>query len=113
MTIQELGTIKQYNIPVKIVILNNNFLGMVRQWQERFFDNRYSFVDIESPDFIKIGEAYGITSRRVTERADLAGAIDQMLASETAFLLEVKVEKEGNILPMIEPGSGVSDVKLE
>ncbi len=113
MTIQELGTIKQYNIPVKIVILNNNFLGMVRQWQERFFDNRYSFVDIESPDFMKICDAYGITSMRVSERGDLAGAIDQMLASETAFLLEVKVEKEGNILPMIEPGSGVGDIKLE
>lgn len=113
MTIQELGTIKQYNIPVKIVILNNNFLGMVRQWQERFFDNRYSFVDIESPDFMKICDAYGIKSRRVTERDDLASAIDQMLESETAFLLEVKVEKEGNILPMIEPGSGVGDVKLE
>lgn len=113
MTIQELGTIKQYNIPVKIVILNNNFLGMVRQWQERFFDNRYSFVDIESPDFMKIGEAYGITSRCVTERSELAGAIDEMLASQTAFILEVKVEKEGNVLPMIEPGGGVGDIKLE
>lgn len=113
MTMQELGTIHQYNIPVKTVILNNNFLGMVRQWQQRFFDNRYSFVDIESPDFMKIGEAYGIKCRRVSDRSELASAIEEMLASETAFLLEVKVEKEDNILPMIEPGSGVGDVKLE
>jgi len=113
MTMQELGTIQQYNIPVKIVILNNNFLGMVRQWQERFFDNRYSFVDIESPDFMKIADAYGIKCKKVENREDLAAAVDEMLASETAFLLEVKVEKEDNILPMIEPGSGVGDVKLE
>jgi acetolactate synthase I/II/III large subunit len=113
MTIQELGTIKQYDIPVKIVILNNNFLGMVRQWQQRFFDNRYSFVDIESPDFMKIAEAYGISGLRVEKREDLEAAVDAMLACESAFLLEVKVEKEDNILPMIEPGTGVGDIKLK
>lgn len=113
MTIQELGTIAANNIGVKIVILNNNFLGMVRQWQERFFDARYSFVDIQSPDFITIAKGYGISALKVTERKDLAAAIDTMFAKEEPFLLEVKVEKKENVLPMIEPGLGVGDIKLE
>jgi len=113
MTIQELGTIQQFNIPVKIVILNNNYLGMVRQWQERFFDVRYSFVDIMSPDFVNVAKSYGIKGKKVTDRNDLAGAIDEMLASKEAYLLEVDVEKEDNILPMIEPGLGVGDIKLQ
>ena len=113
MTIQELGTIASNNIGVKIVILNNNFLGMVRQWQERFFDARYSFVDIQSPDFITIAKGYGISGLKVSERKDLAAAIDTMFAKDEPFLLEVKVEKKENILPMIEPGLGVSDIKLE
>ena len=113
MTIQELGTIAANNIGVKIIILNNNFLGMVRQWQERFFEARYSFVDIQSPDFITIAKGYGINGMKVSERKDLAGAIDAMFAKEEPFLLEVKVEKKENILPMIEPGLGVGDIKLE
>lgn len=113
MTIQELGTIAANSIGVKIVILNNNFLGMVRQWQERFFDARYSFVNIQSPDFITIAKGYGISGIKVTERKDLASAIDAMFAKDEPFLLEVKVEKKENILPMIEPGLGVSDIKLD
>jgi len=113
MTIQELGTIAANNIGVKIVILNNNFLGMVRQWQERFFDARYSFVDIQSPDFLTIAKGYGINGIKVTERKDLKAAIDTMFAKEEPFILEVKVEKKENILPMIEPGLGVADIKLD
>jgi acetolactate synthase-1/2/3 large subunit len=113
MTIQELGTIRQSKIPVKIVILNNHFLGMVRQWQERFFEERYSFTDIPSPHFTKIADGYDIKSLHVEKREELAAAIDQMLASDEAFVLDIRVEKKENILPMIEPGLGVSDVKLE
>ncbi len=113
MTIQELGTIAFNNIGVKIVLLNNNFLGMVRQWQERFNESRYSFVDLDSPDFITIANAYGIKSRRVEKREDLNAAIDEMFADNLPFILEVNVEKEFNILPMIEPGLGVSDIKLK
>jgi acetolactate synthase I/II/III large subunit len=113
MTIQELGTIRQSKIPVKIVILNNHFLGMVRQWQERFFDERYSFVDIPSPHFVKIAEGYDIKALHIEKREDLNDALDQMLASEECFLLDIRVEKMENILPMIEPGLGVGDIKLE
>lgn len=112
MTIQELGTILQYKIPVKVVILNNNFLGMVRQWQDMFFEKRYASTELVNPDFIKISEGYGIPAKRVSERAGLGKAIDEMLSSETAFVLEVMVEKEGNIFPMIEPGASVSEIKL-
>lgn len=113
MTIQELGTIRQSKIPVKIVILNNHFLGMVRQWQERFFDERYSFVDIPSPSFTKIADGYDIKALHVEKREELEAALDEMLASEECFLLDIRVEKKENILPMIEPGLGVSDIKLE
>ncbi|MBK8805486.1 MAG: biosynthetic-type acetolactate synthase large subunit [Bacteroidales bacterium] len=113
MTIQELGTIAANDIAVKIIILNNNFLGMVRQWQERFNEKRYSFVDIQSPDFLTIAKGYGIPGFHVEKREELEKGIDLMLQSKTAFLLEVKVEKSENILPMIEPGSGVGDIKLE
>src|SRR5690554_93821 len=113
MTIQELGTIATNNIGVKMIVLNNHYLGMVRQWQERFFDSRYSFVDIESPDFITIAKGYGIKGKKITERKELAQAIEEMFAEEGPFLLEVTVEKQENILPMIEPGLGVGDIKLE
>ncbi|MFO7867688.1 MAG: biosynthetic-type acetolactate synthase large subunit [Bacteroidales bacterium] len=113
MTIQELGTIATNNIGVKMIVLNNNYLGMVRQWQQRFFDSRYSFVDIESPDFITIAKGYGIKGRKVVDRKDLSTAIDEMFSDDDAFLLEVTVEKQENILPMIEPGSGVGDIKLD
>ncbi|MCD6597720.1 MAG: biosynthetic-type acetolactate synthase large subunit [Bacteroidales bacterium] len=112
MTIQEFGTILQYKVPVKVVILNNSFLGMVRQWQDMFFDKRYASTELVNPDFIKIASGYGIAGKRVEERKDLSGSIDEMLAKKGAYILEVAVEKEGNIFPMIEPGSSVSEIKL-
>ncbi len=113
MTIQELGTIMQYKVPVKIVLLNNSFLGMVRQWQDLFFDKRYASTEMENPDFGQIAKGYGIPGERVTDRHKLDIALDKMLAADTAYLLEVTIEKEGNIFPMIEPGKSVSEVILE
>ena len=113
MTLQELGTIQQTGVAVKIIILNNNFLGMVRQWQQLFFDKRYSFTEITSPDFVKVADAYGIEARKVTERKNLSEAIDTMLASKDSYLLEVVVEKEENVFPMVPSGASVSDIRLE
>jgi acetolactate synthase-1/2/3 large subunit len=113
MTLQELGPIAQYNIPVKIVVLNNEFLGMVRQWQQMFFEGRYSFTEMNNPDFVKLSEAYGIKARRVSERMDLQEAINEMLAFDGPYFLEVKVEKEENVFPMIPTGAAVSDMVLE
>jgi len=113
MTIQELGTILQYNAGIKIVLLNNDFLGMVRQWQDLFYDKRYASTEMVNPDFIKIAEGYGIKGEVVTDRKDLNAAIDRMLEIHSAYLLEVKVEKEENIFPMIEPGKSVSEIILE
>lgn len=113
MTIQELGVIFQHNIPVKIVVLNNDHLGMVRQWQELFFDKRYASTVMTNPDFVKIAEGYHIKSRRVTERADLKEAVEEMIASKDPYFLEVKVEKEDNVFPMIPSGASVSDIRLK
>jgi acetolactate synthase-1/2/3 large subunit len=113
MTIQEFGTIMEYDIPVKIVLLNNHFLGMVRQWQQLFFDRRYSMTELKNPDFPKIAEAYNINHQKVTERNQLDEAISNMLRSEKAFLLEVVVEKEDNVFPMVPAGASVSDILLE
>jgi len=113
MTIQELGTIFQTRTPVKIVVLNNDFLGMVRQWQELFFDKRYASTVMTNPDFVKIAEGYHIKARRVTERSELAGAVTEMIASKDAYFLEVKVEKEDNVFPMIPSGASVSDIRLK
>lgn len=113
MTMQELGTIQQDNIPVKIIILNNHYLGMVRQWQERFFDKRYSFVDMVTPDFVQIADSYNIKAEKVDIREELSDAIDRLLQSEESYLLEINVKKEGKILPMIEPGASVSEIKLK
>jgi acetolactate synthase-1/2/3 large subunit len=113
MTIQELGTIAQYNIPIKIVVLNNDFLGMVRQWQQLFFDKRYSFTEMTNPDFVRIVEAYGIPANRVTEKAELSGAISKMLETEGPYFLEVRVIKEENVFPMVPSGDSVSNIRLE
>ena len=113
MTIQELGTILQYKTAVKIVLLNNNFLGMVRQWQDLFYDKRYASTELVNPDFVKIAEGFGIPGKQVSKRENLDAALDEMLTSKTAYLLEVSIEKEGNIFPMIEPGKSVSEVILE
>jgi acetolactate synthase-1/2/3 large subunit len=103
----------QYKIPVKIVLLNNSFLGMVRQWQDLFFDKRYAATEMENPDFVEIAKGYGIPGKRVAARSDLEAALDEMLSSPSAYLLEVTIEKEGNIFPMIAPGKAVSEVMLE
>jgi len=113
MTLQELGTIMQNNINVKILILNNRFLGMVRQWQDLFNDKRYSFVDIESPDFVQLAKAYHIEGQSVSDRKDLKEALSQMLTHEGAYLLEVMVGKENNVFPMVPQGCSVSEIRLQ
>ena len=113
MTLQELGVIAQYDIPVKIILLNNSFLGMVRQWQELFFDKRYSFTEMQNPDFIMLAKSFGINALKVEHRENLEEGLEQMLKSEKAFLLEVVVEKENNVFPMIPSGESVSNIRLE
>ncbi|RDY61424.1 biosynthetic-type acetolactate synthase large subunit [Flagellimonas nanhaiensis] len=113
MTIQELGVIFQHNLAVKIVVLNNDHLGMVRQWQELFFESRYASTVMTNPDFVKIAEGYHIKSRRVAERGELKDAIEEMMASKEPYFLEVKVEKEDNVFPMIPSGASVSDIRLK
>ena len=113
MTLQELGTIAQTKAAVKIVILNNNFLGMVRQWQEMFFEKRYSFTEMTNPDFVAVAKGFGINAKKVTERSLLENSITEMLKHKEAFLLEVVVEKEGNVFPMIPTGASVSEIRLE
>jgi len=113
MTLQELGTIAQSKLPVKIIILNNNFLGMVRQWQQLFFDNRYSFVELQNPDFITIAKGFGIAGHTVSDRKDLGASLDQLLASKEPYLLEIICEKEENVFPMVPAGACVTKVRLE
>src|SRR5688572_26338965 len=113
MTVQELGTIMQYKIPVKILVLNNSFLGMVRQWQQLFHEKRYSFTEMANPDFIKLAEAYSIPARKVEKREDLKDAIKEMLAENGPYFLEAVVGKEDNVFPMVPAGGCVSDVLLE
>jgi acetolactate synthase I/II/III large subunit len=112
MTIQELGTILQYKIPVKIIILNNSFLGMVRQWQDMFFKKRYASTELVNPDFVAIAKGYNIPGEKVTERGELKRSLSKMLDAEGPYLLEIVIEKEGNVLPMVEPGASVSEVTL-
>jgi acetolactate synthase I/II/III large subunit len=112
MTIQELGTIFQTKVPVKIVVLNNEFLGMVRQWQELFFDNRYASTEMINPNFVAIAEGYYIKAKKVTKREDLDAAVAEMMASKDAYFLEVMVEKENNVFPMIPTGASVADIRL-
>ncbi len=113
MTIQELGTIMQYKIPVKILVLNNNFLGMVRQWQQLFHSKRYSFTEMDNPNFVKIAEAYSITAKKVEKREELETAMQEMLDAKTSYFLEVVVGKEDNVFPMVPAGAGVGEVILE
>jgi len=112
MTCNELGTVLQTKVPVKIVVLNNSYLGMVRQWQELFFDRRYASTVMVSPDFVKLAEAYDIKAARVTKRADLANAIKTMIASKESYFLEVVIEQEDNVFPMIPTGASVSEIRL-
>ncbi|MGY8748188.1 MAG: biosynthetic-type acetolactate synthase large subunit [Pirellulales bacterium] len=113
MTIEELGVILQTNVHVKIVLLNNEFLGMVRQWQQLFFDKRYSATEMVNPDFQKIAEAYKIEAKRIDDRADLDQSIEDMLNHDGAYFLEVMVGKENNVFPMVPSGAGVSEIRLE
>jgi len=113
MTVQELGTIMQYKIPVKIMVLNNNFLGMVRQWQQLFHGKRYSFTEMENPDFVKLAQAYSIPARKVVQREALDEAMREMLEATTPYFLEVVVGKEDNVFPMVPAGAGVAEVLLE
>ncbi len=112
MTIQEFGTIFQSGIDVKVILLNNKFLGMVRQWQQLFFDKRYSETSLINPDFMKLADGFGINGKRVKKREDLDDAIKEMLNTPGAFLLEVEIEKEDNVFPMVPTGASVSDILL-
>jgi len=112
MTMQELGTILQYNVGVKIIILNNDFLGMVRQWQDMFFDKRYASTELVNPDFVMISKAFGIPAKKIVNREDLKDALSEMINTKGAYLLEIKVQKEGNVFPMVEPGKSVSEIRL-
>lgn len=113
MNLQELGTVMEQKAPVKMILLNNNYLGNVRQWQAMFFNRRYSFTPMLNPDYMQIAAAYGIPSRRVMHREDLAEAIREMLTTDGPFLLEACVEEEGNVMPMTPPGGSVNQMLLE
>jgi acetolactate synthase-1/2/3 large subunit len=113
MTLQELGTIMQFNVDVKIIILNNNFLGMVRQWQQLFNDKRYSFVNITSPDFVMVAKGYGIAGKSISNRSELKSSLDEMLQHTGSYLLEIMVGKENNVFPMVAQGCGVSEIRLK
>ena len=113
MNMQELGTMMEQQAPVKMILMNNNYLGNVRQWQAMFFGGRYSFTPMVNPDYMKIAEAYNIPSRRVVNREDLGVAIQEMLATDGPFLLETCVVEEGNVLPMTPPGGTVNEMLLE
>lgn len=112
MNLQELGTILQSEIGIKIIILNNQFLGMVRQWQELFFEKRYSFTEMISPEFTYLAEAYSIPSKKVCERSDLKDSLKTMMEHDGAYLLEIIVKKEENVFPMVPTGSSVSNIRL-
>ena len=112
MTIQELGTILHYRIPVKIIVLNNSFLGMVRQWQDMFFKKRYASTELVNPDFVAIAKGFSVKAKKVSKREELKKSLTDMLAEKGPYLLDIQIEKEGNVLPMVEPGASVSEVTL-
>lgn len=112
MTIQEFGTIMEQGVDVKIILLNNSYLGMVRQWQELFFEERYSSTHMKNPDFVKVADAYGIKGRKVTQREELDEAICEMLGHEGAYLLEVVVETKGMVYPMVPAGESITNILL-
>jgi len=113
MTIQELGSYMQYKLPVKIIILNNSFLGMVRQWQELFFNKRYSQTEMQNPDFVKIAEGYGISAKKITKRNQIRPALKELLSAPGTSILEIEVEKEDNVMPMVPAGESVSNIRLK
>ena len=113
MNLQELGTIMEQQAPVKMILLNNNYLGNVRQWQAMFFGGRYSFTPMVNPDYMLIAKAYGIPSRRVMSREELQEAVQEMITTDGPFLLEACVIEEGNVMPMTPPGGTVSEMLLD
>jgi acetolactate synthase-1/2/3 large subunit len=113
MTLQELGTIMQNKIDIKIIILNNRFLGMIRQWQELFSDSRYSFSDLKSPDYVALAASYRIAGKCVSDREELPAALEEMMDSKGSFLLEVMVTKENNVFPMVPQGCSLSEIRLK
>ena len=113
MTLQELGTVMQTGVNIKIIILNNHFLGMVRQWQELFNERRYSFVDIQSPNFVALAAAYGIPGKSISEREHLPSVLKEMMETKGSFLLEVNVTKENNVFPMVPQGCSVAEIRLK
>ena len=113
MTIQELGVILQNNVAVKILLLNNEFLGMVRQWQQLFFDKRYASTEMVNPDFQLISQGFGVDCQRIEERSKLKDALRTMMEHDGAYLLEVMVGKENNVFPMVPSGAAVADIRLE
>ena len=112
MTLQELGTIMQSEVDLKMIILNNQFLGMVRQWQQLFHDKRYSFVNIASPDFVQVAKGYGIAGANISKREKLEATIAEMVKHKGAYLLEVMVGKENNVFPMVPQGCSVAEIRL-
>ena len=113
MTLQELGMCSQWNVAVKIILLDNNYLGMVRQWQQLFFDRRYSSVALQNPDFVKIAEGFGVKGKTISRAEDLSAAVAEMLAAEGPYLLHVRVVQEENVFPMVPAGKGVDEIILE
>ncbi len=113
MTLQELGMCHQWDVGVKIVLLDNEYLGMVRQWQQLFFDKRYSSVSLKNPNFVKIAEGFGVPGKTITKPEELDAALQEMLDAKGPYLLHVRVEKEENVFPMIPSGASVSEVRLE
>jgi acetolactate synthase-1/2/3 large subunit len=112
MNIQEFGTIMQFKPNVKIIILNNRFLGMVRQWQELFHEKRYSFTDIQSPDFVQVAKGYSIDGKQISKREELRSSLKEMLDHPSSFLLEIAVAQEDNVFPMVPQGKGVAEIVL-
>ncbi|HMQ59963.1 MAG TPA: thiamine pyrophosphate-dependent enzyme, partial [Flavilitoribacter sp.] len=112
MTLQELGMCAQWNVGVKIIILDNNYLGMVRQWQQLFHERRYSSVELQNPDFIKIAEGFGVPGKKISKPAELKAAVSELLSHDGPFLLHVMVEKEHNVFPMVPSGAAVDEIKL-
>ena len=113
MTLQELGVLAQWDVRVKILLLDNEHLGMVRQWQELFFDKRYSAVELQNPDFVKISEGFGVAGKRIDDPKDLENSVKEMLSYKGPYLLHVKVKNEENIFPMIAAGKAVNEIALE
>ena len=113
MTIQELATVFQFNIPIKIIILNNEFLGMVRQWQQLFFERRYSHTEMVNPKFVEVAKGFQIPAHSVSDRENLDESIKTLMEHDGPYLLEVMVEKEENVFPMVPSGCSVSEIRLE